>query len=137
MPVNALRNEIAGLEEEVLNLLRQVMTETGGDVVTSGQVYDVVATGGAVRVLLDSERISIEDQESLTEVITPLVESLPRVERAVVKPRPRSIAQRDALPGIRHVVAVHSGKGGRQVHFDSEPGRGTGGPGMPGGSAGR
>lgn len=112
MSVNVLSKEAENLEESVLNALCQVVTEQGVDVVTSGQVYDVVATGGAIRVLLDPERIPTDSQESLAETITPLVGTLPGVERVVVKLRPHSIAQRDALPGIRHVVAVHSGKGG-------------------------
>ncbi len=101
------------IEERVLAALCRISISDGGpDVVTAGQVYDVVATGGAVRVLLDPAHLSGDLQEALAEAIMPLVESLPGVERAVVKPRPRSIAQRDSLPGIRHVVAVHSGKGG-------------------------
>ncbi len=112
MSVKSLAEEMGNLEESVLSTLRRVVTEEGVDVVASGQVYDVVATGGAVRVLLDLERITSEAGESLAEVIIPLVESLPGVERVVIKPRPRPIAKRKALPGIRHVVAVHSGKGG-------------------------
>ena len=113
MSMNALQEEMESLEERVLNALRQVRVgEDGPDVVSAGQVFDVVATGGAVRVLLDPALIPTESQEALAETITPLVESLAGVELAVVKPRPSSIAQRAALPGIRHVVAVHSGKGG-------------------------
>ena len=112
MSLNCLNQEAESLEENVLNVLRQVITEEGADVVSSGQVYDVVATGGAVRVLLDPDNIPDESQEVLAEVITPLVESLPGVERAMVKPRPRSIAEISSLPGIRHVVGIHSGKGG-------------------------
>lgn len=113
MSLNALREEMESLEERVLSALRQVrIGETGPDIVGAGQVFDVVATGGTVRVLLDPERVPMESQEDLAEAITPLVESLPGVELAVVKPCPRSTAQRDSLPGIRHVVAVHSGKGG-------------------------
>lgn len=112
MPVNATLEMMEDLEERVLRELRQVVTEDGRDIVESGHVYDVVATGGAVRVLLDPAQLPVESQEMLAETITPLVESLPGVERAVVKPRPQSIARQDALPGIRHVVAVHSGKGG-------------------------
>ncbi len=101
------------LEERVLATLRQLsMSEEGPDVVSAGQVYDVVATGGAVRVLLDPAHLSEDLQEALAEAITPLVESLPGVERAVIKPRPQTIAQRDSLPGIRRVLGVHSGKGG-------------------------
>jgi ATP-binding protein involved in chromosome partitioning len=73
----------------------------------------VVATGGAVRVLLDPERFPNQvSQDALAETITPLVESVPGVERAVVKPRPRPVALRAELPGVRRVLGVHSGKGG-------------------------
>ncbi len=113
MSVNALQAEMESLEERVLDRLSQVhIGENGPDVVSAGQVYDVVATGGAVRVLLDPELIPEADLEALAETLTPLVETLPGVERAVIKPRPCSSARHACLPGIRHVVAVHSGKGG-------------------------
>ncbi|RCX22415.1 Mrp/NBP35 family ATP-binding protein [Thioalbus denitrificans] len=101
------------LEEQVLETLRTVVTAPDGpDIVGSGAVYAVVATGGAVRVLIDPDRIPAGEQEPLAEFLTPLVEALPGVERVVVKPRPRSVAQRPELPDIARVVAVHSGKGG-------------------------
>ncbi len=110
---NALQETMESLEERVLETLRQVhIGENGPDVVSAGQVFDVVSTAGAVRVLLDPERIPGDDLEALAETLTPLVETLPGVERAVVKPRPRSTARHASLPGVRHVVAVHSGKGG-------------------------
>ncbi|MBT8146981.1 MAG: Mrp/NBP35 family ATP-binding protein [Gammaproteobacteria bacterium] len=97
----------------MLEVLRQILTcKDGPDVVSCGQVYDVVATGGVVRVLLDPEIIPEGSQETLAETITPLVEGLPGVESAVVKPRPKSIARQKSLPGIQHVVGIHSGKGG-------------------------
>ncbi|MEJ2693259.1 MAG: iron-sulfur cluster assembly protein [Candidatus Thiodiazotropha sp.] len=100
--MNVMQAEMESLEERVLEALRQVrIGEDGPDVVSAGQVFDVVATGGAVRVLLDPERIPAASQEALAETLTPLVESLPGVELAVVKPRPRSVAQRASLPGIR------------------------------------
>lgn len=101
------------LEQRVLSTLRAVTAGPAGpDVVTSGEVYAVVATGGAVRLLLDPDKIPADRQDALAEFITPLVESVPGVDHVVVKPRPRSIAVRDNIPGIRHVVGVHSGKGG-------------------------
>ena len=102
----------AALENRVLAALRTVTSGPDGpDVVSTGQVFDVVATGGAVRVLLDPARIP-HGSEDLAQTISPLVRALPGVERVVVKPRPRSVALRRELPGIGHVVAVHSGKGG-------------------------
>ena len=113
MSVNFSNQEMARLEDRVLEVLRMIQTgKDGPDVVSSGQVYDVVATGSVVRVLLDPENIPEGSQEALAETISPLVESLPGVETAVVKPRPKSIARQKSLPGIQHVVGVHSGKGG-------------------------
>lgn len=113
MSLNTPQQEMQSLEDRVLEALRHIQAgEDGPDVVSSGQVYDVVATGGAVRVLLDPANIPEGSQESLAEAITPLVESLPGVERAVVKLRPHSIAKKKSLPGIQHVVGIHSGKGG-------------------------
>ncbi|HEB95032.1 MAG TPA: hypothetical protein ENI96_01215 [Sedimenticola thiotaurini] len=110
---SAMSNETDRLEGRVLNLLQEVtMGHDGPDVLSSGQVFDVVATGGAVRVLLDPERIPEGAEEALAETLTPLVESLPGVERVVVKPRPRPVSNCRELPGIRRVVGVHSGKGG-------------------------
>jgi len=103
-----------GLENSVLAVLSEVVdAEKGTDVVSGGQVYAVVATGGAVRVLLDPERFPDQtSQTALAETIQPLLEELPGVDRLVVKPRPRSVAMRPELPGVRRVLGVHSGKGG-------------------------
>ena len=107
------KQEPGNLEERVLDALRQVTTgDDDPDIVASGQVYDVVATGGAIRVLLDTERIPQGGEEALAELISPYVESLPGVQRVVVKPRPRSIARQARLPGIERVIGIHSGKGG-------------------------
>ena len=78
MSVNSNQQAMVPLEDRVLDLLRQVHAgEDGPDIVSSGQVYDVVATGGAVRVLLDPDRIPENSEASLAEAITPLVESVP------------------------------------------------------------
>jgi ATP-binding protein involved in chromosome partitioning len=101
------------LEEQVLRALQSVTAGPDGtDVVTSGEVFDVVATDGVVRVLLDSHHIPDGSGDLLAETLSPFVESLPGVKRVVVKPRPRSIATRDRLPGIHRVIGIHSGKGG-------------------------
>lgn len=113
MSLTQFLQQSASLEEQVLNALHDITAGPDGlDVVSSGQVFDVVATGGAVRVLLDTKLIPEASQELLAEMIMPLVEALPGVERVVVKPRPRSITQQAQLPGISHVIGIHSGKGG-------------------------
>jgi len=104
----------AQLEDAVIAALSGVIDAAQGiDVVSGGQVYAVVATGGVVRVLLDPDCFPNEvSQDALAEAIQPLVEGVPGVERVVVKPRPRSAALNDGLPGVERVLAVHSGKGG-------------------------
>ena len=105
--------QAAQIEERALSALRRIATSPEGpDVVAAGHVYDVVGTGGVLRVLLDPERIPAGTDEALAEAVTSVLRNLPGVERVVVKPRPRAVARRAALPGVRHIVAVHSGKGG-------------------------
>ncbi|CAA6603661.1 Mrp/NBP35 family protein [Rhodospirillaceae bacterium LM-1] len=104
---------VSTLEELVLAALRSVtLGQTGPDIVSSGLVYDVVATGPAVRVLLDPERIPDGDADALGDFLAPLVEALPGIERVIVKPRPKSIASQEAKPVARYILGVHSGKGG-------------------------
>lgn len=113
MSVNLRDQSTDSLEDRVLHQLRQVHAgEDGPDIVSSGQVYDVVATGGAVRVLLDPDKIPDGSEQALAEAITPLVEAIPGAERAIVKPRPRPVSQTKSLHGVDHVVGIHSGKGG-------------------------
>lgn len=102
------------LEDRVMTLLGEIVdAEDGTDVVSGGQVYAVVATGGGVRVLLDPERFPNEaSQSALAEAIEPLVAEIPGVDRVVVKPRPSSAATCPELPGVRRILGVHSGKGG-------------------------
>jgi ATP-binding protein involved in chromosome partitioning len=104
---------VATVEETVLAALKSVtIGPEGPDIVASGLVYDVVATGGAVRVLLDPDKIPKGDADELGDFLAPLVEALPGVERVIVKPRPKSIANSNSPRFARFVLGVHSGKGG-------------------------
>jgi len=113
MSVNTAQALNASLEETVLEALQRVtLGPDGPDVIAARQVYAVVATAGAVRILVDPDRASLEEQEMLSDILGPLVEALPGVARVVVKPRPRAERPRAALPGVRHIIGIHSGKGG-------------------------
>ncbi|OJX78605.1 Mrp/NBP35 family ATP-binding protein [Magnetospirillum sp. 64-120] len=102
-----------GLEETVMDALATVtIGENGPSIVAAGLVHDVVATGGAVRILLDLEKIPDGDADPLAALLTPLVGSIAGVERVVVKPRPKPLGRPGQLAGIGCVLAVHSGKGG-------------------------
>jgi len=100
------------LESAVLAALSGITVgEDGPDVVSAGHVAGVVATGGAVRVLLDPQLVGGEDGEALAEIMRQVVGAVPGVERVIVKPRPQSITPVLAqAPGL--VLAIHSGKGG-------------------------
>jgi len=101
------------LERRVLDALGGVLVGPDGpDVVTAGHVYDVVATGGIVRVLVDPDRIPGGDADALADAVGPILRGVDGVERVVVKPRPTPMAGRRPVPGVQRVVAVHSGKGG-------------------------
>jgi ATP-binding protein involved in chromosome partitioning len=100
------------LEDRVTTALRRVVLgPEGPDVVEAGLVHDVVATGDAVRVLLDLDRIPDGDTDPLISVLKPIVEEVAGVGRVVVKPRPRRVSK-GGIPGIGAVLGVHSGKGG-------------------------
>lgn len=102
-----------GLEDVVMEALASVtMGEDGPSIVSAGLIHGIVATGGAVRVLLDLDRVPGGDAEPLAEVLGPLVAAIPGVERVVVKPKPAPLGQVGQLPGIGCVLGVHSGKGG-------------------------
>lgn len=101
------------LEQRVLDALGGVLVGPDGpDVVAAGHVYDVVATGGIVRVLVDADRIPGGDADSLADAVVPILRGVDGVERVVVKPRPAPLAGRRSIPGVGGIVAVHSGKGG-------------------------
>lgn len=101
------------VEETVLAALNSVtLGPAGPSIVNSGLVYDVVATGPVVRVLLDPDKIPDNDADGLGDFLAPLVEALPGVERVVIKPRPKSIANAQGDRVARFVLGVHSGKGG-------------------------
>jgi ATP-binding protein involved in chromosome partitioning len=106
--------QAASLEDLILARLSEIHVgnEQGPDIVSCGQIYDVVVTDGAARILLDMSLIDQQQESALSEMIAPLVESIDGVQRVVVKPRPQSIARRSSIPGIQHVIGVHSGKGG-------------------------
>jgi len=100
------------LEGAVLAALGAITVgEDGPDVVSAGHVAAVVATGGAVRVLIEPQLVDPDGGEELAAVMREVVGQVPGVARVVVKPRPQTVTSILAqAPGV--VLAVHSGKGG-------------------------
>ncbi len=113
MSVNPVTVQNTELEAKVLHCLRRITgSADGSDVVTARQVFTVVAISGVVRVFLDPQQVPESQMEDLAMILTPLVKAVSGVERVIVKPRPQSVYLHDKLPGIGHVIAIHSGKGG-------------------------
>lgn len=101
------------LEERVLSCLRSVTIGVDGqDIISAGHVHSVAATGNTVRVLIDPDIVPEDARDDLANLVAPIVEGVGGVERVVVKPRPRPPQGIKPLPGVRHIVLVHSGKGG-------------------------
>ena len=101
------------LEDRVTHRLRSVtIGDNGEDIVSAGHVHSVVATGATVRVLIDPDIVPEDARDDLANLIAPLVQDVGGVERVVVKPRPKVPEGLRRLPGVRHIVLVHSGKGG-------------------------
>jgi ATP-binding protein involved in chromosome partitioning len=91
------------------------------DIVSFGFVRQIEADGGHVIVELSMSTHNPEAAEQVSREIETLVGNLPEVEKAEVRlelTAPAATAQRATarepglLPGVRHVIAVASGKGG-------------------------
>jgi len=110
--MNGIPGTDTALERAVRAALGAITVgEDGPDVMSAGHVAAVVATGGAVRVLLDPQVVGDDDGEALATILRDIVGAVPGVARVIVKPRPQSVTSILAeAPGA--VLAVHSGKGG-------------------------
>jgi ATP-binding protein involved in chromosome partitioning len=89
------------------------------DVVTLGMVADVAVDGSTVTVTLRPGSDDATVREALDAGVRAALRGLPQVETVVVRMAPAAagrgrdpFADRAAIPGVRHVVAVASGKGG-------------------------
>lgn len=101
------------LEHVVRNVLRRVTVGPDGpDVVSAGLVYAVAATAGRVRVLIDPDRIPDRDGAALAAALEPVLRSVDGIAGVVVKPKPKRLDAAGRPGAIRHVLGVHSGKGG-------------------------
>lgn len=111
--------------ETVLAALSRITDPaTGQDVVASGRVSGVVVRGGSVGFLLNTSAEEAPKMEPLRQQCEGAVTALQGVEKVTAvltgeqaipeKPAPKQAAQwnRQPVPGIKHLLAVASGKGG-------------------------
>jgi ATP-binding protein involved in chromosome partitioning len=113
-------------KERVLAELKRIAAPDGrGNIVSAGLVSEIAIDGGKVMFALNAEPTHLKSMEQLRIVAEKAVAGIPGVTRAIValtsdRPPPRaqgpkasSAAQlRSGVPGIKHLVAVASGKGG-------------------------
>lgn len=105
-------------ETAVLNALRTVKDpDLHKDIVTLNMIRDVKICGGVIsfRFVLTTPACPVRDQ--LQSAAQQAVMALPGVEQVEVKmeaevPRARGNVDKAAIAGIKHIVAVSSGKGG-------------------------
>jgi len=105
-------------EAAVMRLLRGVAVPEGGDVVEAGLVDSVSVNDGVVQVALRTDRARLHVMEGVARQ----AESLLRRERGVRQAAVVLTSHKQAAPaqesaprmleGVRHVIAVASGKGG-------------------------
>lgn len=104
-------------EEQVLQVLRQVVDpDLMRDIVSLGFVKDVQIDGPAVSFEIQLTTPACPVREQLQEQARSVVHELPDVEAVEVRMtavvRDRSMQQEDLIPGVRHCIAIASGKGG-------------------------
>jgi ATP-binding protein involved in chromosome partitioning len=114
--------------EQVVDALKHVAAPGAGkDIVAAGLVSDIAISGDSVMFAINVEANRAGEMEPIRLAAEKAVASLPGVSRAMValtaerppgrgpQPGPRvqaAQALRRGIPGIRHLIAVASGKGG-------------------------
>ena len=112
-------------QDDVLSVLKRIAAPDGrGNVVSAGLVSDIAIDGGTVMFALTTAPQHVRSMESLRGAVEKAVQSIPGVSKAIValtaekspgqpsqQAQPQA-ARGTAIPGIRHLIAVASGKGG-------------------------
>ncbi len=105
-------------EDAVLDALRQIKDpDLHKDIVTLGFIKDLAINGGNVsfRIVLTTPACPVKSE--MESAASELVGAIPGVQSVTVTmdaevPKGRGIGDKLALPGIKNIVAVSSGKGG-------------------------
>ncbi len=103
--------------DQVLDALSQIIDpDLHRDIVSLGFVKDVVICDGAVKTVIELTTPACPVKDQMKAEAERLIASLPGVRSVNVEMtaqvRTRQIDPQDLLPGVKHVVAIASGKGG-------------------------
>ena len=111
-------------QDDVLSVLKRIAAPDGrGNVVSAGLVSDIAIQGGTVMFALTTSPEHVKTMEALRGVIEKAVLGIPGVDKAMValtaERAPQQPGQQQpqgqrgtGVPGIKHLIAVASGKGG-------------------------
>jgi ATP-binding protein involved in chromosome partitioning len=113
-------------KDQVLAALKRIAAPDGrGNIVSAGLVSEIAITDGQVMFALNADPQHMKAMEQLQSFVQKAVSALPGVKKAMValtaeraptrEPGPKvSSAQtlKNGVPGVRHLIAVASGKGG-------------------------
>jgi ATP-binding protein involved in chromosome partitioning len=115
---------MAALSADIIRTeLKRIAAPDGrGNIVSAGIVTDIAVNGGDVMFALNASPPHMKAMEQLRDVVEKAVKAIPGVTRALValtaekepsRPAPPAATARGgAVPGIKHIIAVASGKGG-------------------------
>ncbi len=107
--------------DEILQVLKRIAAPDGrGNVVSAGLVSDIAIDNGTVMFALNTDPAQVKTMELLRVAVEKAVAAMPGVKKAVVAltaerapgPKAQAATQGNSIPGIKHIVAVASGKGG-------------------------
>ena len=110
--------------EDVLSVLKRIAAPDGrGNVVSAGLVSDIAIQGGTVMFALTTSPQHVKTMEALRGAVEKAVLGIAGVDKAMValtaerspqqQGQPPQQGQRGTgIPGIKHLIAVSSGKGG-------------------------
>src|SRR5215212_6225506 len=105
-------------EQVILDALKQIIDpDLRKDIVTLGFVRDLAITGGAIsfRIVLTTPACPVkEEMETAAREIVSNLEGVSAVNVTMDAevPKGRGIANNVAVPGVKNIIAVSSGKGG-------------------------
>ncbi len=111
-------------QDDVLSVLKRIAAPDGrGNVVSAGLVSDIAIQGGTVMFALTTSPQHVKSMEALRSAVEKAVLGIEGVDKAMVAltaerappppGQPQAQGQRGTgVPGIRHLIAVASGKGG-------------------------